>query len=225
MKMASHSASPQTASPGAESPKALSPKVGASIRTPRLERGKARVSALMAAGAAVFAEKGYDAATMTEIAARAGAAIGSLYQFFPTKELLAAALHASLLAELSERLDLLCTTAAGRTAAELADALFADLFAFLTTHPALVALADRRDIDKARKRASRAQLLGQIATLLSRATPPLPDGQPEILAVVILQLMKAAISLSQDSDWPDATLRPKVQAELRQMLQAHLAGG
>ena len=37
-------------------------------------------------------EKGYDAATMTEIAARSGTAIGSLYRFFPSKESLSDAL-------------------------------------------------------------------------------------------------------------------------------------
>ena len=40
-------------------------------------------------GAAAAAEpvraQGYEAATMTAIAARAGASIGSLYQYFPTK--------------------------------------------------------------------------------------------------------------------------------------------
>jgi AcrR family transcriptional regulator len=38
-----------------------------------------RVAALLHATATVFAEKGFDAATMTEIAALAGAPIGSLY--------------------------------------------------------------------------------------------------------------------------------------------------
>jgi AcrR family transcriptional regulator len=80
---------------------------GAGIRTPKLRRGKARVAALTEAAAVVFAEKGYDAATMTEIAAKAGASIGSLYQFFPTKELLAAALHAEQLNVLTRSLDAL----------------------------------------------------------------------------------------------------------------------
>ena len=48
-------------------------------RTPRLQRGHARVSGLLAAAARVFVNRGYDAATMTEIAAEAGASIGSLY--------------------------------------------------------------------------------------------------------------------------------------------------
>ena len=64
----------------------------AQARTPRRRRGEVRVAALLKSAAATFAEKGYEAATMTEIAARADAAIGSLYQFFPSKEAVAAAL-------------------------------------------------------------------------------------------------------------------------------------
>src|SRR5882762_2443308 len=58
-------------------------------RAPKRERGKQRVAELLQAATAVFTEKGYEAATMTEIAARADAPIGSLYQFFPTKGALA----------------------------------------------------------------------------------------------------------------------------------------
>ena len=56
----------------------------------------------MAAAAEVIAERGYEGATMAEIAARAGAQIGSLYRFFPNKEVLADALiqrHGELLGE------------------------------------------------------------------------------------------------------------------------------
>src|SRR5271168_1415890 len=71
------------------------------VRLPKRARGMQRVATLLEAAAAVFAEKGYEAATMTEIAARAGAPIGSLYQFFPVKEALADTLvenYASMLA-------------------------------------------------------------------------------------------------------------------------------
>jgi AcrR family transcriptional regulator len=53
-------------------------------RIPRQPRGRRRVSQLLAA-AAVIASVGYDAATMSAIAAKAVAPIGSLYQFFPNK--------------------------------------------------------------------------------------------------------------------------------------------
>src|SRR5262249_34592997 len=65
-------------------------------RLPKQERGSLRVSALLQAAEAAIGEQGYEAATMTAIADRAGAAIGSLYQFFPTKEALAETLRSKL---------------------------------------------------------------------------------------------------------------------------------
>ena len=61
-------------------------------RAPQRPRGHRRVAAILAAGEAVFQERGYDATTMTEIATRSGTAFGSLYRFFPSKAALADAL-------------------------------------------------------------------------------------------------------------------------------------
>jgi len=54
-------------------------------RQPKQQRGKERVEKILDAAAAVFNEVGYDTATTHLIAAKAGTAIGSLYQFFPDK--------------------------------------------------------------------------------------------------------------------------------------------
>jgi AcrR family transcriptional regulator len=54
-------------------------------RQPKQQRGKERVDKILAAAAEVFEEVGYSAATTHLIAARAGTAIGSLYQYFPDK--------------------------------------------------------------------------------------------------------------------------------------------
>lgn len=54
-------------------------------RQPKQQRGKVRVDKILDAAAAVFDEVGYEAATTHAIAAQAGTAIGSLYQFFPDK--------------------------------------------------------------------------------------------------------------------------------------------
>ncbi|BAY65345.1 TetR family transcriptional regulator protein [Calothrix brevissima NIES-22] len=54
-------------------------------RQPKQQRGKERVEKILDAAAAVFDEMGYEAATTHLIAAKAGTAIGSLYQFFPDK--------------------------------------------------------------------------------------------------------------------------------------------
>lgn len=190
-------------------------------RIPQRKRGRERVAALLNAGAEVFSEKGYEAATMTEIAARAGASIGSLYQFFPTKELLAKAMHEGYLADMSVMLDGLRDKAKGQGAGQLADRLFDELLGFLAERPAFSALAERRDIDKDQKRRTGAAMREQIANLLASAQPPVPEVRREAMAAVILQVMKAAVALSSEED-PDQ--RHAIHAELRQMLKSHLKG-
>jgi AcrR family transcriptional regulator len=66
-----------------------------SRRIPQQERGARRVAQLLEAAAAELAQVGYDAATMTAIAERAGASIGAVYQYFPNKEAIVLALRAA----------------------------------------------------------------------------------------------------------------------------------
>ena len=61
-------------------------------RRPRQSRGQARVELLLDAAAALIAESGLDAATAEAIALRARTAKGSLYQFFPNRDAVLAAL-------------------------------------------------------------------------------------------------------------------------------------
>ncbi|MBD1848300.1 TetR/AcrR family transcriptional regulator [Cyanobacteria bacterium FACHB-63] len=69
-----------------EHSRSSSPPSSVSLRRqPKQRRGKEKVEKILDAAAAVFDEVGYDAATTHMIAAKAGTAIGSLYQFFPDK--------------------------------------------------------------------------------------------------------------------------------------------
>ncbi|MFI2778808.1 ScbR family autoregulator-binding transcription factor [Streptomyces sp. ALB3] len=56
------------------------------------ERGRRSRRSILEAAAAVFDERGYDAASTNEILARTGLTRGSLYHHFPSKEALALAL-------------------------------------------------------------------------------------------------------------------------------------
>ncbi|MCI0711812.1 MAG: TetR/AcrR family transcriptional regulator [Chloroflexi bacterium] len=53
---------------------------------PKQKRGKQRVEIILNSASELFAEVGYDNATIIEIAARAGTSVGSIYQFFSNKE-------------------------------------------------------------------------------------------------------------------------------------------
>ena len=61
-------------------------------RMPRQQRSAATVDALLEAAARVFREQGYRRATTNRIAEVAGASVGSLYEYFPNKDALLAAL-------------------------------------------------------------------------------------------------------------------------------------
>jgi len=61
-------------------------------KLPRQARSKATVDAIIAASAQVLVAHGYEGATTARVAERAGVSIGSLYQYFPNKEALIAAL-------------------------------------------------------------------------------------------------------------------------------------
>ncbi len=59
-------------------------------KLPRQPRSRATFDALVAAAAQVLVRDGYEKASVNVIASRAGCSIGSLYQYFPTKEALIA---------------------------------------------------------------------------------------------------------------------------------------
>lgn len=183
-------------------------------RAPAREKGRARVAALMSAAVATLVERGFEATTMTEIAARAGASIGTLYLFFATKDVLAQAILAETAGDLSARLDGLSERAAGLTPAQIADALFAELAAFLDEHPVYSILLDVPG-DEGWRRPVRARRRQQISALFAQAKPALPAKQVERLAVIVPQLMRIAFTL-------DAKQRIGVLEELRLMLSHHL---
>lgn len=62
------------------------------IRTPVQARSRATVEQILASAVQVFELYGYAAGTTNRIAERAGVSVGTLYQYFPSKEAVAAAL-------------------------------------------------------------------------------------------------------------------------------------
>jgi AcrR family transcriptional regulator len=74
-------------------------------KLPQQDRSRITVEAILEATTQILTEEGYDKANTNRIAERAGISIGSLYQYFPNKESLMAALmeqHSNEIAALVE---------------------------------------------------------------------------------------------------------------------------
>ncbi len=100
-------------------------------KQPRQERAKATVDAILTAAAQVLIAYGYENATTARVAERAGVSIGSLYQYFPNKEALVAALIEHHADEIVETVQESLTQTRHET---LEDGLRAFIHAAVTAH-------------------------------------------------------------------------------------------
>jgi AcrR family transcriptional regulator len=171
-------------------------------RVPKQQRGRQRVAELLRAATTVFAEKGYEAATMTEIAARANAPIGSLYQFFPEKEALADALVQNYAALLEADLKALEARASGVNTRTLVEGLFGLLRAHPRERAAALPIVEARMDAPTRRTTFRLMFRGHVAAMLLAHVPGLPEKTARDMAVVVVQLMKTANALSDEEDFP-----------------------
>src|ERR1700723_464439 len=70
---------------------------------PQQERSTRRLARFLDAAAELFAEVGYEAATMTAVAERSGSSIGALYNYFPDKQSVALTLLGQYAQEMEEQ--------------------------------------------------------------------------------------------------------------------------
>ncbi len=186
-------------------------------RVPRQERGERRVATLLDAASCVIAEVGYDAATMSEIASRAGACIGSLYQFFPNKQSLTQALRAQYGKEFQTTWESLERRAASLSIEQLAGQLIATATAFVGEHPAFLALLDAPSTT--RSASIRNVLRKLLARMFLLQKPSIPPAKALLIATATLQLIKGMNELYADSD---AAARQPIVREFKIALRCYL---
>jgi AcrR family transcriptional regulator len=173
---------------------------GRAALEPQRSTGKRRVAELMRAGADVFAERGFEAATMAEIAARAGAQIGSLYRFFPNKDALADALilrYRELVEAAFETTD---RRAGSSTIEEFADDLLSVFASVRGESAAIIALLDARSDATAWRGDFHDRALRGVVASLKLRDGSLGDEKANDMAVVLLQNMKMMKSLDEEQN-------------------------
>lgn len=185
---------------------------------PKREKGRQRVAAIMEAGVAVFTEKGYDAATMTEIAARSGTAIGSLYRFFPSKESLADALLLRYAQHVKHGLAEMAQQVPDMTLESVADS-FVDFMLVLQSQRSFAnALVDARGGSVDERARFREVMRGGVADILRKAVPGLNPAKAKVVAVVLIHTLKGVVGTASE----EPARRAMLLAELRELVRMYL---
>ncbi len=160
---------------------------GCTRRLPIQERGAKRVQVLLAAAVSEFAASGYEAATMSAIANRAGACIGSLYQFFPNKQAIARALRTRQI----EDFEGLCTALHTESIEAFVDGFVTMMVVFEREHPAFLPLLDAPS--STLPTGPRHRLRTRLEGMLRSLHPSLRKGDEARIAEYILQVNKATM--------------------------------
>lgn len=165
-------------------------------KAPTQERSRATVEAILGAAARVLLATGYDRLSTNRVAAAAGVSIGSLYQYFPSKEAIVAALaERTFLAEyelIEQRLATVALSATEDAVRELIDAVVQShglepklRHAILSQVPRVGALEKKLDVeDKVAK---------LVKVVLDQRAPELRPMPSEMAAFILVHAVEAVI--------------------------------
>ena len=188
-------------------------------QTPSRKNGRARVEAILQSAADVIAEKGYEAATMAEIAMRSDTRTGSLYRFFPNKESLFSAMMRRYQVKIDSIFDSIDAKEVSLPLPELSDRF---LYAFLELNregASVARLLEEQPDGSIKREAFRRNVLHRIARSLKWQLPELKGHQADDMAFVLLHNMKVMMAFSV---MKDEEVRPGAIRELRRMNRLYL---
>ncbi|MCF3947310.1 TetR/AcrR family transcriptional regulator [Acidiphilium iwatense] len=187
---------------------------------PQRSSGRRRVESILEAAELVFSEKGYDGATLTEVASRAGANIASLYRFFPNKAALAESVIQRGMKIFGNEFDVLEREAPGITTESLVRRI---LYMMNTQHHEARAfctlMADDAQSDMSVTRAG-LWAVERIVSVLRLHWPRGDAGQSlQDVAILLLNGMKLMTAMTVDETAPSS---PGAVQELEIMFRVYI---
>ncbi|HQS19001.1 TetR/AcrR family transcriptional regulator [Reyranella sp.] len=194
-------------------------------KQPVQKRSRQTVAVILQATARVLVRYGYDRTTTNLVAEKAGVSIGSLYEYFPNKQALVAALASAHVEELMERVDrVLCVPEEDDSALFVAALLRAGLDAHRVNpalHKVLVeqvprigALAASLDISSVLQR--------KIEATLQRRAPGLSSARARMVALVLETCIEALThrAVVEAPEWLETG---EIETEALRLLQPYFA--
>lgn len=173
---------------------------------------------ILDAAAHVIASVGYEAATMTAIAERAQASIGTVYEYFPNKEAVARALRLQYGDEIEERWKHLDGRARDLTVEQLVEQIIDITVQFMNERPAYIPLVSA-NLNIRRDPAARLRLRERIASFFLTKRPGLSSASALLIANVTVQTIKGLNRLYAEARPKD---RPELVSEYKQLLRSYL---
>jgi AcrR family transcriptional regulator len=193
-------------------------------RQPKQQRGKERVEKILDAAAAVFDEVGYEAATTHLIAAKAGTAIGSLYQFFPDKAAIFKAMelrHTDRVKAMWAQVDIPTIVQLPlRSMIHTLVMAVADLFEQPVSRVVFVQFYLAREIFQAIDESMTQEAINFMASILRQRKPTLTEEQYSLLAEVCVHSSNAVMLAALRS--PDQAHRERLTQQIEDLLVSYL---
>lgn len=168
-------------------------------RAPQQDRSTRRVTAFLGAAEALFAELGFEAATMTAIAERAGSSIGALYSYFPDKKAIALALLDRYAGQIQEHWRKLFGEVAAYSSSDFSERFIDRFLDFVAEHPAYLQL-QAAPIRLRRSRAAKRAFRASLVEVLRRRVPALGQQAAELRVGVMLQIVQGMVQMYNDAD-------------------------
>lgn len=188
-------------------------------RLPRQARSRQMVARLLDVAAALFAGQGYAATTTNHIAEQAGVSVGSLYQFFPNKAALLAALQAGWTERLGQELDVVLQGAAIRPLEDVIDDVLEVHARLNADPPGLLSLLLSLPSPAADTETVIAALQGRLEGILDLRAPQLGADPRRYVARMSIHIANGLYTLGS----PSGATNPAVRAEVRAALLAYLS--
>ena len=193
-------------------------------RQPKQQRGKARVEKILDAAAAVFDEVGYEAATTHLIAAKAGTAVGSLYQFFPDKAAIFKAMelrHTERVKAMWAQVDIpVIVQLPLRQMIQVLVTAVAALFEQPVSRVMFVQFYLAREIFQAIDESMTQEAIDFLASIFQQRRPALTDKQHSLLAEVCVHSSNAVMLAALRS--PDQAHRERLTQQIEALLVSYL---
>jgi AcrR family transcriptional regulator len=195
-------------------------------KLPVQARSTATVDALHTATIQVLTREGLLRCTTSRVAMRAGISVGSLYQYYPNRDALLAAVLEKHLNEVLAVVEQTCRAHHGKSVAEFIPALVSDFLNVKLRNPlesrALYAIAGERGGARLVTRIQNA-----IATALTDTLTSAPDvraGDARIIALMMLTALAGPVRVVLEGSSPPG-FEENLEIELVRLLSAYVQAG